>query len=222
MERSEDQTPLEYLQYFKRVVKANNWTDRQAGEVFAAMLGVRDTTLNGLDGQWNGLEDLEVFLKQNEQPMREANLENLMLIRIKEGEKIMDFRNRCAHLTSLVYGNLDQEGQAQITRDHFLFGLPREFRKQILTGRPKTLEEVVSVAAAAYTSYLTSEEKHVEVSVASRQDGRDGTSSYKRQKDGRHRLFTCWRCGKKGHIERFCHQSSVDLSVPSESDLKNE
>ncbi|CAG0902204.1 unnamed protein product [Cyprideis torosa] len=65
------------------------------GVLFSGVTGIMaganmsDTTLNGLDGHWNGIEDFGVLLRRHEQPLWEANLKKLTLIRIGEGESIM-------------------------------------------------------------------------------------------------------------------------------------
>ena len=52
-EKKPDQQIADYITYFKRVCKVNAWTDEEAGDIFCALLGPTDKTIEALDGVVN-------------------------------------------------------------------------------------------------------------------------------------------------------------------------
>lgn len=191
-EKEPGQPISEYILYFKRVMKVNRWEDEIAGEIFSALLGPKDRSLDSLEGKWTGFRELEKLLVKKQEPMREAYLDELMHLKLKEGEGIEDFRNRTAHLVSLVYGNFDCSQQSQIVRDNLLYGLPDELRKQVLAGRAKGLEETISLIASCLSLSKNQNRSCFDVDALARN-----------RRDSQRRI-KCWSCGKEGHTQRFC------------------
>ena len=127
--------------------------------------------------------------------MREANLEHLMSLKMKEDESVSTFRDRCVHLVSLVYDKFEKKHQQMIARDHFLYGLSLDLRKQVLAGRPTTLEEVVSLTASI--------RKLSEASCGAISEV-DAVGKVGYQQRVPRNSIRCFGCGRVGHIKRFC------------------
>ena len=211
-EKTEDQPVLEYLQYFKRIMKVNGWTEDMAGDIFLALLGPKDRTGALLEGTWNTFSELEELLLKQEEPMREANLNKLMNLILEDGN-VEKLRDRVVYLVGLVYGKASSEIQAQIGRDHFLYALPQKFREKILSGRPKSFEDTVSMAASLQSS--------VESVVAPLQSREGFKQTSQRFNSGSEkRPIVCYRCKKIGHIARNCNIRISEIDE-QETEAKN-
>jgi hypothetical protein len=179
-EKTEDMSVLQYVDYFKKIMKVNKWSDEESGDIFAALLGPTDQSTMGLS--WNSFSDLEKQLKEKQLPMREANLAQLMRFEIKEGETIQQLRDRGLHLISLVYPDFSEDMKSKLARDFIVYALPDDLKKQVLGGRPTTLEETVSVAAACF-------EMSNGVGIVSAVETKN---------------LECWFCHERGHLQRLC------------------
>ena len=208
-EKMDDQPVLEYLQYFKRIMKVNGWTEDTAGDIFLALLGPKDRTGALLEGTWSTFSELEELLLKQEEPMREANLNKLMNL-ILEDESVEKLRDRVVYLVGLVYGKASSEIQAQIGRDHFLYALPQTLREKILSGRPKSFEDTVSMAASLQSSVT---------SVVAPLQSREGYTQRSRS-DSNKRPIVCYRCKKVGHIARNCNVRISEIAE-QETEAKN-
>jgi len=186
--KEQNQSPLEYMQYFKQVAEINQWEEELAGKIFCTMLGPRDTSISSLRGQWSTLRELEILLRKASEPLRESNLSSLMLAKIQMGERVENLRDRLRNLVALVYSNTDLISQEQITRDHFLYALPQDLREKVMASRANTLDETVNVAASLF--------KQMEVNE---NETRFPDVSAIRVNQSR-----CYKCGIKGHVAKFC------------------
>ena len=199
-EKDDKTSVTEYMTYFKRIMKVNKWSDQEAGDIFAALLGPNDRSLTGL--VWTSFSNLEEQLKAKDLPMREAHLANLMHIEMQEGETISHLRDRTCHLVEQVYPSMSEVDRGRLARDFFLYALPPDLRKHVLAGRPTSLEDTVSVAASCWDMRDSSQSVSAMLRGPQRQDRRQGP-----RKD-----IVCWFCREKGHIERFCREKRAQMS----------
>lgn len=164
--------------------------------------------------------------------MREANLECLMRIKLGENEDVSVFRDRCVHLVGLVYDEFERHQQQILARDHFLFGLPDNLKRQVLAGRPKSLEEVVSLAAAMMKTSSETAPIICEVGrtvpdgepiVASVGERRSSFWKPQRQQLRKipflqdRRSIRCFRCKRFGHVQRNCQTQLWGSALQNES-----
>ena len=193
-EKGETQSMTEYVMYFKRVILANSWSDAEAGQIFPAMLGPEDRTLDSLEGQYQGFEQLTALLLKKEEPLREVNLGKLMRERKSDSESIEQFRNRIVHLVGLVYPSFSVEVRSQLARDHLLHGLPDSVRVQVQAARAQSLEDTFSIASSCLALKISRDEV-CPVSHESRQLNRQHLFQ---------RRVRCFGCGRLGHIVKEC------------------
>jgi len=223
----EAKTPiLEYLKYFKRVMKVNGWEDEEAGDIFVALLGPADEVVSCFEGKWKTLSELEKLLMESVAPMRDVHLGQLMKLSLKDDETVDDLRNRTVHLVSLVYGKLDEGAQSQIARDHLLFALPLSVQQSVLAAKPKTLEDTVSLAASCI-------QLQVDIGFSAAAVGRNVKpfEFNRKQPQGRRELFSrnrntqvCWNCGLVGHIRQFCRRPTErrDTNSINKEEVEND
>jgi hypothetical protein len=140
-----------YVTYFERVVKANRWSDEEAGKGFAALMPPGERYLDNLPNEaLNSFERIKDEVAKGQIPFREANLEELMRCWNKtETESIMSFYNRTCKQIELVYATFENNAQKQLKRDFFVHGLPTEVRKAVQSAKTKDLEETVNAAMMA-------------------------------------------------------------------------
>ena len=121
----------EYILYFDRCIKANGWDDALAGQIFPAMFDAADKTLESLTEEVleGGYQAIKAALMKGQEPLRESKLNKLMNISLGNGENVSTFRSRVVALLSSVYSNFSSEVQQQLSRDHFVHGLPQEIKK---------------------------------------------------------------------------------------------
>ena len=187
-----DQSPLEYMQYFKQVAEINQWEDDLAGKIFCTMLGPKDTSISSLRGQWSTIHELEDLLRKASEPLRESNLSSLMLAKLQMGERVESLRDRIRNLVSLVYSKIDVIGQEQITRDHFLYALPQDLKTKVMASRANSLDETVNVAASLFE----------QMNVKDDSTNFPGVSAIKSNQS------CCFKCGRSGHVARFCQNQT--------------
>jgi hypothetical protein len=200
--RHPEQSVVDYIQYFERCMVANGWTDSVAGKVFPAMFDPEDRSLDSIpkDEMNGGFQCIKETLMKNQKPMREANLVQLMKIKLNEEENIRTFRSRVQCLVSMVYQSplFPADQQNQLARDHFVHGLPEELREKVLLNGGISLDEAVNIAEALQTI------KPPERSVFSMNHGSQNKDANRGQVAHR---GPCYRCGREGHIAKFCQQA---------------
>jgi hypothetical protein len=202
-----DQPILDYIDYFKKVVKVNHWNDEEAGDIFCALLGPSDRSVDSLEGQWTTFSELEKLLRSKEESMRDAHLASLMNVRLKDSENMEDLRNRMVRLVSTVYGSFSRNVQSQIARDHFLHALPGDTMIKVLAANPKSLEDTVSIAKSCVTI------QNREVPVAATKEQPNQRNPFWKNENSRKRRdhlqsnskdIQCFRCKGIGHMRKDC------------------
>ena len=99
-----DQAMSEYLMYFKRVVKANCWSDLEAGEVFPALIDPKERTLDSLEGKWTTFSELEILLRNLEEPLRDSKLEDFVRLTFDpSSESVSSFQSKIINFVSVLY-----------------------------------------------------------------------------------------------------------------------
>lgn len=231
-EKERVQTVVDYIRYFDRVVTANGWDDMEAGKVFAAMIGPTDRCLDSLE-KWETFSELKEILLEKQKPLREARLTELMHLKIGEGERIEELKDRVTKLVAETYSEFDLRVQHQLIRDHFLHALPDDVKMQVLIAKPVTLDDTVNIALASVL--LLDKEKLSVCAVAS-----GGTSTLERATNEHfQRNFTvqdrkfkptknkgksdvqCYKCQGFGHIQRFCPNKSFQQAVADVTEENN-
>jgi hypothetical protein len=202
-EKQKDQVLSDYIRYFKRVMKVNNWTDSQAGEVFAVMLGPDDRSLDSIEGKWTGFSELEQMLVEQEKPMREAYLAELMTATKLKNENPEDLRNKIVRLVATCYPHFPQEFQSQIARDYFLHALPENVRMMVLSGKSDSLEDTVNLAKTSLLLQKGEQNEHLIATV------KETSQNYVRKRTEQNnnyqkRRIRCFRCQGFGHLQRVC------------------
>ena len=124
--------------------------------------------------------------------MREANLTALMSVSIE------NLRDRVIKLTGLVYGNFPKEHKSQITRDFFLHALSEDMKLKVLAGKPKTLEDTVSMAKSCL---LICQKEDIPVSAY-----RPKQVNTKRRGVNK---VQCFNCKGFGHIAKMCSSARL-------------
>ena len=224
-EKDEKQSILDYLEYFKRIMRVNHWTNEESGEIFCALLGPNDRSTDSLEGQWTTFSELEELLRSKETPMRDANLTSLMNLSMHDNETVEALRDRTVRLVSLVYSHFSKEVQSQIARDFFLHAIPQDVLLQVLTVSPKTLEDTVSITKSCL---MIQKKQELVVAACNGQSFRDAKddqqNSNKQQASGKRKKnnwmseIQCHRCKGIGHIARNCTSkpmASVEDEVSS-------
>lgn len=205
-EKEPQQSILDYLDYFKRIMRVNHWTDENAGDIFCALLGPNDRCIDALHGEWNSFSELEELLRMKEQPMRDANLTTLMDLTMKENETVDTLRDRIMRLVSLVYGTFTKEQQCQITRDFFLHALPSSIKIQVLGAKPLSLDDTVSIAKS---SQMVAKKMEMEIVAAFD----PSKKQYPKQKQSSVR---CYKCGGIGHMRKDCPNEKFVANIQNE------
>jgi hypothetical protein len=210
-EKQPEQSVLEYVDYFKRVKKVNHWSDKDAGEIFCALLGPADRTIDSLQEKWTTFSELEALLRSKQEPMRDANLADLMQLEMKEYESVDNLRNRVMHLVSLVYGRFSLDVQTQIARDFFLHALPREVKMHVLGARTMTLDDTVNIAKSS----MLMSDKSVVAAYEPRNKERNRESTASRVSTAKSESkksvseIQCFKCKGYGHISRNCPSKKI-------------
>jgi hypothetical protein len=207
-----DQSTAEYLLYFDRIIVANNWRDETAGKIFPAMFDPKDRSLESLSEEIisSGYQAIKECLLKNEEPLRESNCMKLMKVALGNEETVKSFRSRVVSLVSLVYPNFSSENQNQLARDHFVHGLPDEIQSRIMISGGKSLDSVVNVAEALMS--MNVEQKDSVLGVERRIQYQKPSKGGQKKQNGSNiqrgigEQYTCYRCGKKGHIARYCKE----------------
>lgn len=197
-EKTLDQPIVEFLAYFKRVIRANHWDDLRAGEVFPALLDPQDRVLDGLP-PWTTFTELEELLLSSQRKMRDVNLAELMTMgseKVRDATSLKVYQGRVTYLVDLVYPNFAGPHREQLVRDYLVMGLPDEVRTGVLIAG-KTLDDVVTLASAMLAQSRSGETAAIRSRGQPSGDGSDQRGSKER---------TCYRCGKKGHFKYQCHE----------------
>jgi hypothetical protein len=140
--KKREQSMGEYIQYFKRVIRANDWNDRQAGMIFPAMIPQGDPALQVINGLLEAaFSEIEEKLNNSQMPFREAHLGKLMNARLDED--IMEFKQSVCNLVADTYSSFDAKQKEQLSRDFFLYGLSNQLREKVLLVKAATLDEVI-------------------------------------------------------------------------------
>lgn len=156
MKKRED-SMIEYISYFKRVMVANNWNDENGGKIFPAMIPTGDPCLPAVMklGQTT-FSAIETELRGCQEPFREANLTMLMNIKKEHDVTVFDFKAKIVELVKAVYPTFEIKEQDQLCRDFFLHGLPVDLKEKALSVKPKTIEEVVNATLMAESIAMSS------------------------------------------------------------------
>ena len=203
VEKKDGTDIVQYLEYFKRIIKVNSWSDEEAGDIFVALLGQSDKSTEGLT--WTSFTDLEAKLKAKDQPLREAHLAKLMALERKDGESASELRDRTVHLVNLVYPTVSPDGREKIVRDFYLYSLPSQLRQRILLGMPVSLEEVVALTASLVELDIVAASKSI--SMVDEPPGEvNAVGTFRQPRRNREDIPECWFCHKRGHVQRDCYR----------------
>lgn len=218
-EKEKDQNIVEYIQYFKRIQKVNQWDDKTSGEIFAALCG-NERSLNSLDGKWITFSELERLILEQQAPLREAHLATLMKLKL-DGESVSSLRDKIQFLISMIYDKFSGIQHEILVRDFLLWSLPERLREKVLAGRPSTVDELVSLATVCqqqdngFKDQINSvhSDLHLSEGVQALKFEKEVRTPVKKNystfrnagenREHRERL-RCWHCGKEGHTQRFC------------------
>jgi len=219
-----DQAMSEYLMYFRRVMKANRWGDFEAGEVFPALIDPKERTLDSLEGKWTTFSELEILLRNLEEPLRDSKLEDFVRLTFDpSSESVSSFQSKIINFVSVLYPDLEKSFQNLLARDNFLMKLPNELRSLVLAGRPKEFEDVVAITASCVSSlrdkgmFAIQDEKpcldpecmivergNTICSKCHRVGHVEWNCSRGEASSSPRKEVRCYGCGKFGHIRRYC------------------
>lgn len=148
--KKKEESILEYLDYFKRVMTANSWDDQRGGTILPAMIPTGDHCLSVVKRLGPvSFSVIENELNTCQEPFREANLTKLMNSKKVENESVLEYKEKVAELVKAVYPTFKLEQQNQLCRDFLLHGLPSSLREKAMVVKPNTTEEVVNATLMA-------------------------------------------------------------------------
>ena len=145
-----EESAQEYVAYFKRIVKANDWSDVRAGTIFPAMLPYGDSSLSTVERLGTAaFSVIEQALTDSQEPFREANLHMLLNSKREAFKDLFEFKQKIFDLTANVYPSFSMKQREQLARDFFLNGLTAETRSKVLVLHPASLDDAVNGALMA-------------------------------------------------------------------------
>lgn len=216
-EKEATQAVLDYLDYFKNIMKVNQWSDEEAGSIFCALLGPNDRSVSSLSDEWTTFSELEFLLRKKEEPMRDSNLLSLMKITMKEFESVEALRDRIVRLVSLTYSNFSKDHQNQLSRDFILNALPTKVMMEVLAAKPRTLDDTVSIAKS---SMLVSDSvEKGNVAAFEFRNSKFQKKNARNTKPGSE--IRCYSCQGIGHISRECPSKKKLASVEENENSEN-
>ncbi|KAI2806502.1 hypothetical protein BLOT_008459 [Blomia tropicalis] len=139
-----DESIDDYVSYFRRVIKANNWSDTQAMLVFGALTHAQVSILPDID-TITSFKEVEKRVKRRKELTRDHVLEKWHSIKRKPGQDLVKLSNDIVKLTNDLYPNIDK---TLILRDRFLLALDYDLRKLLTPTQSslKTMQEVLDLA----------------------------------------------------------------------------
>lgn len=228
-----------YLKQFEMVAELNQWTEVVKGIKLATSLqgqalGVFD---NLSEKNKANFESLSAALEHRfgDEMQKELNRTKLRTRIQKKGETLSELGEDIEKLVRRVYGNSSEDLIETLVVENFIQAIySGETKYQLRLRRPKTIIEAISFAMQVETArggdskvvrravVEESEEdkwkKMAEIiseTIISKLPTSRVESSLQRKS------VTCWKCGKKGHTERFCRSPVSKKNEQASSQQEN-
>ena len=189
----------DYIRYFDRVVKANEWTDKKAALAFGGLLEVGSTVLDTLedDKRESWLEIKKSLGTQSE--CREARVQEFFQLSYESSERVEDFAAKCRNVVSAMYPKMAALYKEQVARDRFVHGLDNHLRTAVLNhpcAKMQDALEAAIMAQAVRTSLKLGGGNSSTGAHKNKSLGR-GASAAKEQRGsgGVNSKSACWSCG---------------------------
>lgn len=207
-----EQSLLDYVSYFERVINANMWGNEEAGRIFSAMLPVGERVLDILPIN-QGFTEIKDVIDRMDEPYREAKLQELMSIEMKGFEKVHDYFNRVTKLVDAVYNAINVEGRKQITRDFFIHGLPTSVKEGVLQSNVKTLEEAINAAKLVVSLKGNQVVSTIQTKPNEEQHEVHRKSAERAYGPWKKRTIRCFQCKGWGHVQSVCPSNRGNRNV---------
>lgn len=218
-----------YHRQFDRISKMNNWQHQMTDylwihltadalafmeETPGASVMTYDEMCNALDGRF-GAERLSNVYKAQ-----------LLNRRRKSGETLSELGQDMRRLVNNAYPNFNSEAKEEIAVEKFLDALNADTRRTIYQENPTTLNQAIEKGLKIEAWGIVEETKHGKTTIRVAQEPKAeeviDNENIRLLKDLQQKVndmqikrkdprgFSCYYCGKPGHISRECHSRKRD------------
>lgn len=198
----------DYVEYFERIVKSNEWDDAVAAKYFPGLLEIGSTVLRDLDAATlASFTAIKSELVPEKESFREVNVQKLRNLHIQQKEKVRAYSERCKKLVQECYPKFARNNKKQLARDFFVHGLNGKMKSVVLNQKSEKFNDAVQAALLCENVRETLEED-TGTSGKKQPSHESKYGGSKKEKPNKREVnledIMCYACRKKGHFANNC------------------